>query len=555
MKKHFAFPIALLLCLMPSTSRSQDLSGRLIRAEVSDSDLRQSTRLRLHGLRLNEHVISATVVRVESKLSTFSALVFDVGGQQRITFHRSGYDSNGFWYGEGRSAGEFVAISDLPSGVWGKISTPYGLFSLEPLGDSYHALSKIDVSRLPLRTRRTKGESTSAPSRTSGESTMTSRNNTGGANFALLAPPGGADDDEIELLAAYTPAVRSVMGGAQVVYDMIQSAVNELNQGLSYAGAKVKLIGVTETDYQEVVGNITIDKNRLQNPTDGIMDELHTVRANLDADVVYLWVHTAGSCGVATTWASRTTAFGAIDATCSTSDFVLGHEFGHTLGGAHIGDFRSFPVEYNRGYVVVDDPGPPRYQYSTLMKAGQGLAEPCPDCQRILRYSDPGIALGFYPNDGCGHDNCQARGYWIGTQFRNDVTRVIEDRHRVVNSFGPALVDPCEPVCPKVDQESSESPRLAAADFDPRVDVFPNPSAGHFEVHLNLQQAEVAAVDVLDLQGRVVKNLAQGELDGGVSVLSWNGRSNNGGHLASGLYILRVRERNRVSHVRIVLVR
>lgn len=69
---------------------------------------------------------------------------------------------------------------------------------------------------------------------------------------------------------------------------------------------------------------------------------------------------------------------------------------------------------------------------------------------------------------------------------------------------------------------------------------------------LELESAQEARVDVHDLQGRRVRNLASRLLPKGVSVLPWDGRDASGVRLARGVYFVRAQLRDRTITTRIL---
>ncbi len=84
----------------------------------------------------------------------------------------------------------------------------------------------------------------------------------------------------------------------------------------------------------------------------------------------------------------------------------------------------------------------------------------------------------------------------------------------------------------------------AAADVLPVFRVagnYPNPFNPSTRVMFSLATAGTATVDVLDLQGRVVRRLHQGHLPAGPTSLVWDGRDNGGRPAASGTYLARLR--------------
>ncbi len=83
----------------------------------------------------------------------------------------------------------------------------------------------------------------------------------------------------------------------------------------------------------------------------------------------------------------------------------------------------------------------------------------------------------------------------------------------------------------------------------------PNPFNPSTRVVFSLAQAGPATVDVLDLQGRVVRTLLQGDMPAGRSSLTWDGRDELGRGLASGTYIARLRSGGMVATHKLTLTK
>jgi hypothetical protein len=69
--------------------------------------------------------------------------------------------------------------------------------------------------------------------------------------------------------------------------------------------------------------------------------------------------------------------------------------------------------------------------------------------------------------------------------------------------------------------------------------VFPNPFNPQTTVQFVMSRSGPAAVKVYDLQGRLVRTLADGHLEAGQHTLRWSGRDDRGQAVASGVYLLR----------------
>ena len=84
---------------------------------------------------------------------------------------------------------------------------------------------------------------------------------------------------------------------------------------------------------------------------------------------------------------------------------------------------------------------------------------------------------------------------------------------------------------------------------------YPNPFNPSTRVMFSLATAGTATVDVLDLQGRVVRTLHQGHLPAGPSSLVWDGRDNQGRPAASGAYLARLRSSGLTATHKMVLAK
>lgn len=73
---------------------------------------------------------------------------------------------------------------------------------------------------------------------------------------------------------------------------------------------------------------------------------------------------------------------------------------------------------------------------------------------------------------------------------------------------------------------------------------FPNPFEGRMTVSFELPATSRVRLEVLDIQGRHVTSLADGELAPGRYSRAWEGRDANGRTLPSGMYFLRMDARS-----------
>jgi len=71
--------------------------------------------------------------------------------------------------------------------------------------------------------------------------------------------------------------------------------------------------------------------------------------------------------------------------------------------------------------------------------------------------------------------------------------------------------------------------------------VWPNPSPGLASFRFGLPQREEAALEIFDVQGRLVRSLVRGPLDAGWHELRWEGIGARGVRARSGVYFARLK--------------
>jgi len=82
----------------------------------------------------------------------------------------------------------------------------------------------------------------------------------------------------------------------------------------------------------------------------------------------------------------------------------------------------------------------------------------------------------------------------------------------------------------------------------------PNPFKPSTTIRFALPETRTVELRVFDLAGRAVKTLAQGALEPGLHTLQWDGTSDHGKRLASGVYFYRLVAGNDRAEKKLVLV-
>jgi hypothetical protein len=84
---------------------------------------------------------------------------------------------------------------------------------------------------------------------------------------------------------------------------------------------------------------------------------------------------------------------------------------------------------------------------------------------------------------------------------------------------------------------------------------YPNPFRTSTTVAFSLPESGAVTVTVFDVMGREVATLVNRRLEAGPHAVRWNGTSESGGTLASGLYVVRLKAGDEVRTQRMTLVR
>jgi flagellar hook assembly protein FlgD len=70
--------------------------------------------------------------------------------------------------------------------------------------------------------------------------------------------------------------------------------------------------------------------------------------------------------------------------------------------------------------------------------------------------------------------------------------------------------------------------------------IFPNPFNPETTVHYSLESPEHVKVRVYNIQGQLIRTLTDDYRPAGNHTVRWDGRLDNGGYAAAGIYIYRI---------------
>ena len=242
----------------------------------------------------------------------------------------------------------------------------------------------------------------------------------------------------IDVAVVYTPAVRAALGGTAAVEAEIDLMVAETNQGYAASGVhqRLELVERSEVAY-DGTGDLGIDLDRLVDPADGYLDDVHALRDRFGADLVHLMVNELGgtggladlggpfSAGVYTGLRADGSRWGGPD--------LFAHELGHNMGLLHdLYQARHEEVDFSPhpayGYVNqrMFDAGPPSSRWRTIMAFDTQCADAGFFCNALLRFSNPRQSY---------------RGDPMGVPYGTGETGLTgpADAAAVLNATGPAV--------------------------------------------------------------------------------------------------------------------
>lgn len=229
----------------------------------------------------------------------------------------------------------------------------------------------------------------------------------------------------ITVMAVYTKEAKN---SSIDIESEIELTVLETNRAYSKSGIKPRLSlnYVGQVNYTES-GNLETDRNRLKNPSDGFMDDIHELRNQYSSDLVSLLTKNGGNyCGIAyimkeVKYSFQSSAFSVVKLSCANSNFSFAHELGHNQSARHdryVDNTDNSPYKYNHGYVNLVD------RWRTIMAYNSKCSDNGTSCTRLGYFSNPDNKY-----------NGQAMGVAVGSPQAADNRTTLNNTASTVASF------------------------------------------------------------------------------------------------------------------------
>ena len=332
------------------------------------------------------------------------------------------------WRGRLRGeTGSDVTLVTHGTTMTGTILSNHRLYKIEAAGRNLHRLVEVDEEALPPDHHPIVVADDDPVAAPPTEGTSPQTNTTAAA----------AGDAVVDLLVVYTSAAKTQEGGQAAMEALIALGVDSTNQAYSNSqvAMQLRLVHTAEVSYTES-GAIDADLTRLRSTTDGIMDQVHQLRDQHNADLVALIVDDGGGfCGIAYVMANgpragfASSAFSVTARDCVAND-TLAHELGHNMGNAHdraTGGTGVYPYSY--GYR--DEIG----KFRTIM----AYACPTLSCPRVKFFSNPRLLYNGRP---LGIDHT------VNPTNSADNARSLNDVRQIVAAWRTGTADVTPPGAP-----------------------------------------------------------------------------------------------------------
>jgi len=372
-----------------------DVKAQNLFSDDQQMDLTPQQQKILTQLKNQKQNITVQTVMINSDV--FDKTSFQINMPQKNlmqahgqSFTRKGDDIDR-WLGKLSAGADKVSFVINGNNITGLIHHADQIYSVVPIGGGAHAVIEKNVSEFPE-------EHPSEPFQLEDnleDSNKPSSDNQDESSEQSMQDQQPTHIHETSVMVIYTKKITEYMADPQSFIELAIELSNDSFKAHKLEG-RLKLVKTHQVDYTEQ-GNISVDLRHLVKPTDGVMDDIHQMRNNSQADLVVLLTNSQNYCGqAANIMATENTAFAVVYHDCSNANLSFPHELGHLYGARHNKqvDSNSQPYVYGHGY------------YLNSLRKRSIMSYDCPNgCKRIPYWSDPTMNFENQPFGEQGSSN------------------------------------------------------------------------------------------------------------------------------------------------------
>ena len=273
--------------------------------------------------------------------------------------------------------GSSATFAFVGNALVGHITAPFGVFNIESGTGGTYVVQQIDERVLgPLD-----------------DDVHVDSQNPGGFVPRAVLPRAVDSGAVLDLMVLYSQDALTGWGSEARAKATIDVLVADTNQALRVSGAatSVRLVHAGVISYEES-GDSGTDLRRIQNATDGFLDEVQPLRDLHAADMVMLIAERREPtvCGrgyLLGVRSSASFAYSWVGRTCTATSRPFAHELGHNLGVDHdwyeSADAGAF--SYSKGYVSIAG------RFTDLMATYNLCRDTGVTCAQLMRYANPAL--------------------------------------------------------------------------------------------------------------------------------------------------------------------
>ncbi len=334
-----------------------------------------------------------------------------------------GYSLSGHVVGEPHSDLVLVVNGDI---VVGSVATLDGRYAIESTGGG---VTVSEVRASPLDCQVLPAPSADRPP-----------NGDSAASASVPSGVRGQSEDEVK---DTTVEIAAIFGGVEPRRAHVEMLIAAANRALRTSGARVQLelVATEYVEYDTRDGNssVIVDLERFRGTSDGYMDEVHTIRRQVAADLMVLFTARKGAVAYVSPGAENAFFYGG----SGSSNFV--HEMGHTLGLLNHDRYDSCGDEECSGsaFGYVNPHGlnataPRSRRWRTVMASHARCGNAGYGCRTLDRFSNPDQKYPDANGDPLGVPAANTSKGWDGPA---DAVGSINARRETVAGFysAPAI--------------------------------------------------------------------------------------------------------------------